>query len=294
MHREKPHEGNAMKNLTHILTMGGFGLLAALASGAGPAQAASSRIMPEGGATAVHHVQWRAGDDVVGYYRTLRDCERAGQFGERTGNWDDHNCSVVRIGIRRGAWALQVASRDDWHRHGFGVPFRATHGFPNQFRPVWAGTFNPGHPGHPGPGNGHPGFPGPGNGHSGPGNGHSGPGNGHSGPGNGHSGPGNGHSGPGNGFPGPGSTHTGPGNTHTGPGNTFPGPGSTHTGPGNTLPGPGNTHTGPGNTFPGPGNTHTGPGNTFPGPGNTHTGPGTMPQPGTTVPHGTPTHGMGH
>jgi hypothetical protein len=147
-HRMK---GIAMKNLTRILTMGGFGLLAALATGAGPAHAATKSVTPENKPVA-SHVQWRAGDDIVGYYRNLRDCELAGQFGERAGNWDDHNCSIVRVGLRSGAWALQVASDDDWDRVGFGVPFGAIHGFPGQFRPTWGGVFRPGPDrGHHGP-----------------------------------------------------------------------------------------------------------------------------------------------
>lgn len=135
-----------MKKLTRILTMGGFGLLAALATGAGPAHASTPTATPES-KTVVSQVQWRTGDQVVGYYRDLRDCELAGQFGERAGNWDDHNCSLVRIGPRNGAWALQVASIDDWDRVGFGVPFRAIGAFPVRFRPVWAGAFRPGHRG---------------------------------------------------------------------------------------------------------------------------------------------------
>jgi hypothetical protein len=155
MHREHRMKGIAMKNLTRILTMGGFGLLAALATGAGPANAATASTAAPEGKTVAHHTQWRSGDDIVGYYRNLRNCELAGQFGERAGNWDDHNCSIVRIGLRRGAWALQVASDDDWNRVGFGVPFGAINRFPGQFRPVWAGSFRPGRPGpfghHQGP-----------------------------------------------------------------------------------------------------------------------------------------------
>ena len=78
----------------------------------------------------------------------------AGQFGERAGHWDDHDCSPVRVGVRRGAWALSVDSDDDWNRVGFGVPFRAINGFPTRFRPVWPGQFRPGHHGPIGrPGN---------------------------------------------------------------------------------------------------------------------------------------------
>jgi hypothetical protein len=142
-----------MNKLTRILTMGGFGLLAALTTGAGAAQAATPTSIPEA-KTVASHTQWRAGDEVVGYYRTLRGCELAGRFGERAGDWDDHNCSITRIGLRRGAWALQVSSDDDWNQRGFGVPFGVVHRFPSQFRPVWAGEFGSGHRGpiaHRGP-----------------------------------------------------------------------------------------------------------------------------------------------
>ncbi|MCU7722230.1 hypothetical protein ODJ79_00725 [Actinoplanes sp. KI2] len=187
-----------MKKLTRILTMGGFGLLAALATGAGPANAATANSVPESKSTNAHQIFWRDGEQIVGYYRTLGGCELAGNFGERVGNWDAHNCSPVRIGLRRGAWALQVASYDNWDRLGFGIPFRAINGFPIRFRPIWPGVCRPGvgFPGHGFPGHGFPGhgFPG----HGGPG--HGGPGGpGHGGPGGpGHGGPG----GPGHGGPG--------------------------------------------------------------------------------------------
>src|SRR5512140_2453396 len=109
-----------MKKLTRMLTMGGFGVLAALATGAGPAHAATAGGAQESKTTAAHHAVWRSGEQVVGYYRTLGECELAGQFGERAGNWDDHNCSLIGIGLRRGAWALQVDSDDDWNHGGFG------------------------------------------------------------------------------------------------------------------------------------------------------------------------------
>jgi hypothetical protein len=209
-------KGIAMKKLTRILTMGGFGLLAAMATGAGPANAATASGTPEG-KTVAHHVQWRTGDDIVGYYRNLRDCELAGQFGERAGNWDDHNCSIVRIGLRSGAWALQVASDDDWDRVGFGVPFRAIHTFPGRFRPVWPGVFRPGPFGHRGP----IGRPGP-FGHGPFGNrgpiGRPGRDGGQPGPVVTQPGPVGGHTGP----QGPGAGQTGPGAGQTGPGHTGP------------------------------------------------------------------------
>lgn len=146
-----------MNKLTRIMTVGGFSLLAALATGAGSAQAnATPESRPAAG-----HTQMQDADQVVGLYRTLRGCEMAGQFGERAGHWDDHDCSPVRVGVRRGAWALSVESDDNWNRFGFGVPFRAIHGFPTQFRPVWPGQFRPGQHGPIGrPGHGPIGRPG--------------------------------------------------------------------------------------------------------------------------------------
>jgi len=64
-------KGIAMKKLTRILTMGGFGLLAALATGAGPANAATAHSVPESKTTKAHQVIWRDGNQVVGFYRTL-------------------------------------------------------------------------------------------------------------------------------------------------------------------------------------------------------------------------------
>jgi hypothetical protein len=143
-HRMK---GIAMNKLTRNMIVGGFGLLAALATGVGPAQASAPNGAPES-KTMVGQADWRDGDQIVGYYQTPQACELAGQFGERSGDWDDHDCSYVGLGVRSGAWALRVASDDDWDRLGFGVPFRDTLGFPNQFRPVWPGQFRPGPVGH--------------------------------------------------------------------------------------------------------------------------------------------------
>jgi hypothetical protein len=129
------------------MTMGGMGALAALAIGAGPAQAAgtsnSAAAKPSAGQARQHH----GGDRTVGYYRSGRACELAGRIGERFGRWDDHDCDFVRFGFHRGQWELQV-SRD---RRGHGFP-----GFPGHHRP---GNDGPGgfhnRPGHDGPGGFH-------------------------------------------------------------------------------------------------------------------------------------------
>ena len=53
----------------------------------------------------------------------------------------------MRVGPRRGAWALEVADYDNWNSFGFGRPFQVILGFPAQFRPVWAGQFRQVRPG---------------------------------------------------------------------------------------------------------------------------------------------------
>lgn len=145
-----------MKKLTRILTVGGLGLLGALAAGAGPAQAASTHESKPAPRHIEERAEWRDNGQAVGYYRSLQACELTGVFGERNGNWDDHDCTLVRVGYRNGAWALQVASYDNWNRVGFGVPFRAICAFPTQYRPVWVGSLRSGFPGYAGPIHGGP------------------------------------------------------------------------------------------------------------------------------------------
>ena len=136
-----------MNKLTRAVTLGGFGVLTALTVGMGPAQAAPvAPVSPESKTTASHNI-WRGESQIVGFYRSQRACELAGVYGERAGAWDDHDCTVVRVGARRGAWALEVVDYDNWGPSGFGRPFQVVRGFPTQFRPVWAGQFRPVRPG---------------------------------------------------------------------------------------------------------------------------------------------------
>ncbi|WP_202996973.1 hypothetical protein [Paractinoplanes lichenicola] len=145
-----------MNKLTRALTLGGFGVLTALTVGMGPAQAAQAAPAapagPVGPATAdskvtAGHTMWRGESQIVGFYRSLRACQLAGMYGERSGAWDDFDCNAVRVGPRRGAWALEVADYDNWGSFGFGRPFQVVRGFPAQFRPVWAGQFRQVRPG---------------------------------------------------------------------------------------------------------------------------------------------------
>ncbi len=134
-----------MNKLTRAITLGGFGVLTALTVGMGPAQAAPATPATPESRTTVSHNVWRGESQVVGFYRSPRACRLAGAYGERAGAWDDYDCDFVRVGARRGAWALQVADYDNWGRLGVGRPFQVVRGFPVQFRPVWAGQFRPGH-----------------------------------------------------------------------------------------------------------------------------------------------------
>ncbi|WP_250035967.1 hypothetical protein [Paractinoplanes maris] len=148
-----------MNKLTRAITLGGFGVLAALAVGTGPAQAAGTATATPESKTAASRADWRLDGEVVGYYPSLRSCEMAGRYGERAGAWDDHDCSPVRGGLRHGTWALEVGDDDNWGRFGFGRPFQVIRTFPGQFRPRFAGQFRPGRPSHIGHhhfGNGRP------------------------------------------------------------------------------------------------------------------------------------------
>jgi hypothetical protein len=92
-------------------TAAGIGTVAV---GASPAQAADStaQATTQKSPTAAR-VGWR-NDDVVGYFRTLRTCERIGRIGEFRDRWEDYDCSRVRFGFNRGAWVLEV-SDNDWN-----------------------------------------------------------------------------------------------------------------------------------------------------------------------------------
>ncbi|MBU2666368.1 hypothetical protein KOI35_22960 [Actinoplanes bogorensis] len=136
-----------MNKLARAIALGGFSVLTAMTVGMGPAQAApATPVAPDSKATVTHNV-WRGESQIVGFYRSLRACQLAGYFGERRGAWDDFDCTFVRVGLRRGAWALEVADYDNWNSYGFGRPFQVVRGFPAQYRPVWAGQYRPGRPG---------------------------------------------------------------------------------------------------------------------------------------------------
>jgi hypothetical protein len=172
-----------------VLTVAGMGLLAGATLGMGPAQAAADTGQANTSASASQHRNHWGNDEVVGFYRNVWACERAGRIGERFGAWDDYDCERVRGSFRRGAWAL-VVDDNDWDNR-WDNRWRPGHWPANWTnRPDWPGQHNggphngPGRPGNDGPGR--PGNDGPGRpGNDGPGRpGNDGPGRpGNDGPG---------------------------------------------------------------------------------------------------------------
>ncbi|MGK5680984.1 hypothetical protein [Actinoplanes sp. URMC 104] len=119
-----------MKKAARTFTMLAMGLVAGATMAAGPAMAADSTTAPAAKPSTTTKVQkhWDR-DQVVGYFRTLRDCERAGRIGDLTNRWDDYDCERVRFGFRRGLWALEVERNWRGGGHVFGHGGRGHGGF---------------------------------------------------------------------------------------------------------------------------------------------------------------------
>jgi hypothetical protein len=148
-----------MNRFTRILTMAGLGLVTGVTMAAGPAMAATSS--DQGTAKSGNSVgeQRRWGDRVVDVFRSYRACDRAGEYGEDRGYWDDYDCYRVggHHGGGRNGYAL-VVDEDEWG-HGWGGHFPGNWG--NNWRPYPGGFFpgfRPGGVWRPG---GLGGFPGP-------------------------------------------------------------------------------------------------------------------------------------
>jgi hypothetical protein len=100
-----------MKSVTRFAVLLGAGLAVGASMGVAPAMASSATP------TAVQVQQPRDrhdDDEVEGYYRSLRVCERIGRMGERRDRWEDYDCERVRWGENRGLWRLEVERRDWW------------------------------------------------------------------------------------------------------------------------------------------------------------------------------------
>jgi hypothetical protein len=135
-----------MNRFTRMLTMAGLGLATTVSLGAG--QAVASTSTEQGAAQAqVSADPWFGGDRVVGYYRSWNMCDRAGEFGEDEGWWDDYQCVRVRSGSHSRRFAL-VVDYDDWG-----------HGYVGHWPGSWNGQWTPGQWNGPwggGLGNNHP------------------------------------------------------------------------------------------------------------------------------------------
>jgi hypothetical protein len=101
-----------MKSVTRFAVLLSAGLAVGASMGVAPAMASSATP------TAVQVQQPRDrhddDDEVEGYYRSERICERVGRFGERRDRWEDYDCERVRRGENRGLWRLEVERRDWW------------------------------------------------------------------------------------------------------------------------------------------------------------------------------------
>ncbi len=109
-----------MNRATRMLTLLGMGLMAGATVGATPAMATEATPSVSKSSTTVQVQQHRDRERIVGFYRSLRACERAGWLGERFNKWDDYDCERVRFGFRRGLWALEVEQDTRWNRPGHG------------------------------------------------------------------------------------------------------------------------------------------------------------------------------
>ena len=106
-----------MYQTMRVIMMAGMGLLAGLTISAGPAQASGSTTQPQAQAGGGHfHGRY----EVVGYFRSLPACAFAGRVGAIHDRFADYDCDLVRIGLRRGAWALKVERDLGWAGHGHG------------------------------------------------------------------------------------------------------------------------------------------------------------------------------
>jgi len=122
-----------MNRITRLLAIAGLGLGTAVAIGAGPAQASgtTSTQTTTSGVSSQAQYGWDD-EEVVGYFRTLRACDRVGRIGEARDRWDEYGCSLIRYGSNRGAWELEVSTddwNDDWHNNNwYGGWYSSWHG----------------------------------------------------------------------------------------------------------------------------------------------------------------------
>jgi hypothetical protein len=110
----------SMNKATRTLAMTGLALTAGAAFAGTPAMASpATPAGPAASAAVGAKAQTPRRDRVVGFYRTLRACDLVGRRGEFRDRWDDYDCTRVRVGMRRGSWAL-LAHWGGHRSHGGG------------------------------------------------------------------------------------------------------------------------------------------------------------------------------
>ena len=107
-----------MNKVSRVFAMTGLAVAAGLAMGAGPASAAPAAPAAKGSAVQVQDHKFKSKDRVVGYYRTMQACNRAGKIGEFRNKWDDFDCDRVQRGFKRGWVALEAQWDVRGHHHG--------------------------------------------------------------------------------------------------------------------------------------------------------------------------------
>ncbi|MGX6603464.1 hypothetical protein ACWKSP_15175 [Micromonosporaceae bacterium Da 78-11] len=111
-----------MNKATRALMTVGLAMTAGATFSAAPAMAAPAKPAAPAAAaqSGPHQAQTPRRDRIVGYYGNLRTCDLAGRSGERRDRWDDYDCTRVRVGVRRGSWALQAHWGGQWHNQDHG------------------------------------------------------------------------------------------------------------------------------------------------------------------------------
>ncbi|GIF25987.1 hypothetical protein BJ973_003257 [Actinoplanes tereljensis] len=128
-----------MNRFTRILTMAGLGLVTGVTMAAGPAMASTSSDQGASKSGSNANENRRNGDRLVKVFRTWSACDRAGEYGEDRGYWEDYDCQRIGGFSGRRGFAL-VVDYDNWG-----------HGWSGNFPSSWGNSWRP-YPGNWGPG----------------------------------------------------------------------------------------------------------------------------------------------
>lgn len=127
-----------MNRFTRMLMTAGIGLVAGVTIGAGPAVAATSTDQGTSRSESSARPWWGDDDRVVGFFRSYRICDRAGDFGEEEGWWEEYECVRVPSGFHNRRYAL-VVEENNWG-----------HGWNGRWPGRWVGQWWPGNDHHNG------------------------------------------------------------------------------------------------------------------------------------------------